>query len=446
MTKVIRQISLLSLFVWGAFPTTVNAQCNLDGRSAEVVIYSFAPEDKQSGDDQLSISVRHIDGISADLASRALDGVDLIVADGSRMGRFIASGQLGVADGIPSSAGISGDDVRLIASNGETRAIVLSTTSPVWVFRKEKFEQLGLDLPRNYEDLFTAIQRAREAGLSDHPLALSYRSPWSAGNDMLELLISSGTPPVFEGEEVRLDEAAVESALNVFSRKIEFAHPELFSQDTPLGAFLQGDAIAMRIFANRLNVQDFKDAGLSTGEIIVAGSLVHDSGRASIQFWDGIAFPSDQDNSGSPDPGCVLERFLMQSDVHEPAPVKWGLSGAQWSFGGQGVITNLSRGATWDPGMPELDHFRRVAGEAVIRFMNAEISADKAKTLMADEYRAIMQDIGGSVNYCVAAEPCFPDINPLLTTVGGDTCSNSECSGDQVCCDGKCKDKCEDDD
>ena len=445
MTKSFRLI-LLSLFFGGAFPAFVNAQCSLDGGGAEIVVYSFVPQDIQSGDDQLSISVRHIDGFTADLASGVLDGKHLIVADGSHMGRFIASGQLGVSHQILTSTGISGDDARLITSNGETRAIVLSATSPVWVFRKDKFEQLGLKLPRNYEDLFTAMQSAREAGFSDHPLAISYRFPWSAGNDLLELLISSGAPPVFEGEEVQLDEAAVENALNVFARKVEFAHPDLFSQDNPLSSFFHSSAIAMRIFANRLNIQDFQDAGLSAEELIVAGSLKHTGGRASILFWDGIAFPPDQNDHGGPDPSCVLERLLMQSDVLEPAPVKWGSSGARWSFGGQGVITNLSRSATWDPGMPELDHFRRVAGEVVIRFMNGEIGTDDARTLIAEDYRAVIQSQGGSFDYCVSDQSCFPDINPLLTTVGGDTCSNSECSGDQVCCDGECKDKCEDDD
>lgn len=286
-----------------------------------------------------------------------------------------------------------GDDIMAIAMMVNTQALT---------YRADIFEDLGLEVPTTYDELFAVADKIKEAGVVDYPLGGMTMSGWNlalewinmygglAGNNYVN---ADGTPNFNNAEGIQ--------ALETIKKATEYMDPEyLVSDSTYVQQQMQQGKIAMaNLWASRAGAMDNEAESTVVGKVNTAAAPLPAEGAAPVAtlWWDGIVLAKNISDEEADAAFRVamegLDREMVEANNDDAI---WIVEGYQPGRLAEGAIAT----ATHDPApvsypsTTEMGLVHTAIGNQIPGFFTGEKSAEQALADAEEEYLTAAREAG----------------------------------------------------
>ena len=186
---------------------------------------------------------------------------------------------------------------QLIKVDGKTMAIAMMVNTQHLMYREDIFNDLGLEVPTTWDEVFAAADTIKEAGVVDHAIGATMKSGWNLAQEFVNMY------PAFGGEFFNDDNsAAVNSeagmkALETMAKTLDYTDPEVLVSDSTYvqQQFQQGKIAMSNLWASRGGAMDDEAESTVVGKVKMAGApLAMEGGApATTLWWDGIVIAAN---------------------------------------------------------------------------------------------------------------------------------------------------------
>ena len=181
---------------------------------------------------------------------------------------------------------------QLIRVDGQIMAVGMMVNTQHLMYRKDIFDELGLDVPETYDEVLEAAEVIEEAGVVEYPLGMTMKSGWNMGQDFNNMFIGyGGWFYDDEGMPTVNTEAGV-NALEMMKALTEYADPEVLVSDSTYvqQQFQQGKIAMANLWASRGGAMDNAEESQVVGDVYAAAAprAVEGGPPATTLWWDGI--------------------------------------------------------------------------------------------------------------------------------------------------------------
>jgi len=286
-----------------------------------------------------------------------------------------------------------GDDIMAVAMMVNTQALT---------YRKDIFDDLGLEVPATYDELFAAADKIREAGVVDYPLGGMTMAGWNLALEWVNMYGSlAGNAYVNADGSPNFDTAEGVQALEILKKASEYMDPEyLVSDSTYVQQQMQQGKIAMaNLWASRAGAMDNETESTVVGKVFTAAAPSPAEGAAPVAtlWWDGIVIARNISDAEAEAAFRVamegLDKEMVEANNDDAI---WIVEGYQPGRLAEGAIAT----ATHDPApvsypsTTEMGLVHTAIGNQVPGFFTGEKSAEQALSDAEDEYLTAAREAG----------------------------------------------------
>ncbi|MEL7081637.1 MAG: extracellular solute-binding protein [Pseudomonadota bacterium] len=195
------------------------------------------------------------------------------------------------------------EDGMLIRFGDDIMAIAFMVNAQHLYFRKDIFEANNIAVPTTWDELLTAAEQLKAAGI-EHPYGAAFGNSWELANEYVNLLLANGGTlfdPVTSDSTFETPEAI--AALETLGGLYKYMSPNSMSMDfgDVKRQLQQGDVAMAILWGNEAAAMDNPDESTVVDKIGFAPApAMTDGGTpASTFWWDGYVIPKNLD--GDPD-------------------------------------------------------------------------------------------------------------------------------------------------
>ena len=186
---------------------------------------------------------------------------------------------------------------QLIKVDGETMAVAFMVNAQALMYRRDIFEELGLEVPETWDEVIEAARAIEEAGVVDYPLGATMKSGWDLAQDFNNMFVGYGGTFVNDDSTPNVDSEAGVKALETMRELTEFMDPEyLVADSTYVQQQMQQGRVAMaNLWASRAGAVDDEVESQVVGlvETAAAPRAMEDGPPATTLWWDGFVVASN---------------------------------------------------------------------------------------------------------------------------------------------------------
>ncbi|MCC7319700.1 MAG: extracellular solute-binding protein [Rubellimicrobium sp.] len=186
---------------------------------------------------------------------------------------------------------------QLISIDGHVMAIAMMVNTQHLMFRQDVLDQVGLPVPTTWEEVLTAAEAIRAAGIMEYPLGATMRSGWNLAQDFNNMFLGFGgafTNP--DGTPAVNSEAGL-AALDMMQRLTAYMDPEYLAADSTVvqQQFQQGRIAMANLWASRGGALDDEAESQVVGLVNAAAAPMAVAGGppATTLWWDGIVIAAN---------------------------------------------------------------------------------------------------------------------------------------------------------
>lgn len=190
---------------------------------------------------------------------------------------------------------------QLITINGDIMAVAFMANSQHLFARTDILEQAGVEgIPATYDEVISAAQKIRDAGIMEHPLVMNLKVGWNIsevfntvylahGGDFFEA--GSATPAINNDRAV--------ASLETMKALVEYAHPDHLTQasNETQGLWEAGRAALGFMWGSRGGVildDEGSSDEVTSHTVLAAAPTVQTGGTpGATLWWDGITIASN---------------------------------------------------------------------------------------------------------------------------------------------------------
>ncbi len=290
------------------------------------------------------------------------------------------------------------EDQMLIRFGDDITAIAFMVNAQHFFYRKDIFEENGIEIPATYNELLAAAEALKAAGI-EHPFGAAFGNSWELANEYVNLLLANGgalfdpatSDAAFEGPE------AVE-ALETLGALFAFMSPNSMSMDfgDVKRQLQQGDVAMAILWGDQAPTMDDEEESTVIGKIGFAPAPAMKEGGipSSTFWWDGYVIPKNLD--GDPDLTFqVIMHALGEQTVKEHNDTTLWIRSVYQPTDYTGAITEtVIQGAPPYPMNPQASLAHSALGDNIADFIVGKESAEQSLADAADAYRKAAKDQG----------------------------------------------------
>ncbi|NNE52741.1 MAG: extracellular solute-binding protein [Sulfitobacter sp.] len=181
---------------------------------------------------------------------------------------------------------------QLIRVNGQIMAIAMMVNTQHLMYRQDVFEELGIDEPKTWDDVYAAAAKIKESGKMDTPLGATMKSGWNLAQEMVNMLPGHGGKFFNDDNTPAVNSAEGVAALETLKAALEYTDPEvLVSDSTYVQQQFQQEKIAIaNLWASRAGAMNDEAESAVVGKVKMAAAPMAMEGGApaTTLWWDGI--------------------------------------------------------------------------------------------------------------------------------------------------------------
>lgn len=290
------------------------------------------------------------------------------------------------------------EDGMLIRFGEEISAIAFMVNAQHLYYRKDLFEENGIEVPKTWSELLTTAEKLKQAGI-EHPYGAAFGNGWELANEYVNILLANGGE-LFDPQtsEPAFDSPQAVEALEVLGDLYKYMSPNTMSMDfgDVKRQLQQGDVAMAILWGDQAPTMDKEDESTVVGKIGFAPSPAMAEGGvpASTFWWDGYVIPKNLD--GDPDLAFqVIMHAVSEETVKENNDTTLWIRSVYKPSEYTGAITEtVMLGAPPYPMNPQASIAHASLGENISDFIVGRESAEKSLQDAVKSYRAAAKEQG----------------------------------------------------
>ncbi|MEO1089681.1 MAG: extracellular solute-binding protein [Pseudomonadota bacterium] len=288
---------------------------------------------------------------------------------------------------------------QLVTIDGEIMAIAMMVNAQHLMYRTDVFEDLGLPVPANYEEMFAAAATIKDAGLMDYPIGATLKAGWNLAQEFNNLFLAHGGTFFVEGAQPNVNSDAGVAALETMKAMTDYMDPEfLVSDSTYVQKQMQQGEIAMtNLWSSRAGAMNDPGESSVVGKVGFAGAPAAVAGgpSATTVWWDGIVVAeniSDEEAEAA---------FIVAMEGMDREMVEANQDAAVWLIDGYkvgdlatGVVESLEGGAPSYPASTEIGLMHTALGDNLAAYLTGQASASETLARVEAAYLTAANEAG----------------------------------------------------
>ncbi|TCD15109.1 ABC transporter substrate-binding protein [Oricola cellulosilytica] len=181
---------------------------------------------------------------------------------------------------------------QMIKIDGKTMAVAMMVNTQHLMYRKDIFDEVGIEVPKTWDEVIAAAQKIEEAGVVEYPLGATMKSGWNLAQDFNNMFLGYGGSFVNDDSTPNVNSEVGVKALETMKKLTQFMDPEYLVSDSTYvqQQFQQGKIAMANLWASRAGAMDDESESQVVGKVHAAAApLAMEGGApATTLWWDGM--------------------------------------------------------------------------------------------------------------------------------------------------------------
>ena len=293
---------------------------------------------------------------------------------------------------------------QLIKVNGKIMAVAFMANAQHLMYRKDVLADLGISVPKTYEEMLAAAEKIRSSGKMDNPVGGAYKAGWNLAQEFNNMFLGYGGSHFEAGSaNPSVNSEAGVNALNMMKALSEYMNPDFLTHDSNVtnAEYRAGNIALLNMWGSRASSQTTAEGvtdAVKNGHAI-AGPMTVGGGStaASTLWWDGWTVAKNISDAEAEATFIAMMNGIspsMMSDENIRTQAVWLIDGYKPTDAAIGVVEAAKMGTTPYPMLPYMGLMHTALGAELPDFMQGKESAEQALADVEAAYVAAAKEKG----------------------------------------------------
>ena len=293
---------------------------------------------------------------------------------------------------------------QLIKINGKIMAVAFMANAQHLMYRKDVLADLGISVPKTYEEMLAAAEKIRSSGKMQNPVGGAYAAGWNLAQEFNNMFLGYGGSHFEAGTaNPSVNSEAGINALNMMKSLSEYMNPDFLTHDSNAtnAEYRAGNIALLNMWGSRASSQTTAEGvtdAVKNGHAI-AGPMTVGGGStaASTLWWDGWTVAKNISDAEAEATFIAMMNGInpsMMNDENIRTQAVWLIDGYKPTDAAVGVFEAAKMGTTPYPMLPYMGLLHTALGAELPDFMQGKESAEQALADVEAAYVAAAKDKG----------------------------------------------------
>ena len=293
---------------------------------------------------------------------------------------------------------------QLIKVNGKIMAVAFMANAQHLMYRKDVLADLGISVPKTYEEMLAAAEKIRSSGKMDNPVGGAYKAGWNLAQEFNNMFLGYGGSHFEAGSaNPSVNSEAGVNALNMMKALSEYMNPDFLTHDSNVtnAEYRAGNIALLNMWGSRASSQTTAEGvtdAVKNGHAI-AGPMTVGGGStaASTLWWDGWTVAKNISDAEAEATFIAMMNGIspsMMSDENIRTQAVWLIDGYKPTDAAIGVFEAAKMGTTPYPMLPYMGLMHTALGAELPDFMQGKETAEQALADVEAAYVAAAKEKG----------------------------------------------------
>ena len=293
---------------------------------------------------------------------------------------------------------------QLIKINGKIMAVAFMANAQHLMYRKDVLADLGISVPKTYEEMLAAAEKIRSSGKMQNPVGGAYAAGWNLAQEFNNMFLGYGGSHFEAGTaNPSVNSEAGINALNMMKSLSEYMNPDFLTHDSNAtnAEYRAGNIALLNMWGSRASSQTTAEGvtdAVKNGHAI-AGPMTVGGGStaASTLWWDGWTVAKNISDAEAEATFIAMMNGInpsMMNDENIRTQAVWLIDGYKPTDAAVGVFEAAKMGTTPYPMLPYMGLLHTALGAELPDFMQGKESAEPALADVEAAYVAAAKEKG----------------------------------------------------
>ena len=293
---------------------------------------------------------------------------------------------------------------QLIKINGKIMAVAFMANAQHLMYRKDVLADLGISVPKTYEEMLAAAEKIRSPGKMQNPVGGAYAAGWNLAQEFNNMFLGYGGSHFEAGTaNPSVNSEAGINALNMMKSLSEYMNPDFLTHDSNAtnAEYRAGNIALLNMWGSRASSQTTAEGvtdAVKNGHAI-AGPMTVGGGStaASTLWWDGWTVAKNISDAEAEATFIAMMNGInpsMMNDENIRTQAVWLIDGYKPTDAAVGVFEAAKMGTTPYPMLPYMGLLHTALGAELPDFMQGKESAEQALADVEAAYVAAAKEKG----------------------------------------------------
>ena len=293
---------------------------------------------------------------------------------------------------------------QLIKVNGKVMAVAFMANAQHLMYRKDVLADLGISVPKTYEEMLAAAEKIRSSGAMQNPVGGAYAAGWNLAQEFNNMFLGYGGSHFESGSaNPSVNSEAGVNALNMMKSLSEYMNPDFLTHDSNAtnAEYRAGNIALLNMWGSRASSQTTAEGvtdAVKNGHAI-AGPMTVGGGStaASTLWWDGWTVAKNISDAEAEATFIAMMNGIspsMMSDENIRTQAVWLIDGYKPTDAAIGVFEAAKMGTTPYPMLPYMGLMHTALGAELPDFMQGKETAEQALADVEAAYVAAAKEKG----------------------------------------------------
>ncbi|MDR9428755.1 MAG: extracellular solute-binding protein [Salibaculum sp.] len=279
---------------------------------------------------------------------------------------------------------------QLITVDGDIMAVAMMVNNQHLMYREDILDELGLEVPANYDEMLEAAAVIQEADVVEYPLGGTFASGWNLGEEFVNMFLAHGGDFVDDANMPTINNEMGIASLEKLKATTEYMDPEYLAADSTYvqQQFQQGQIAMANLWASRAGAMDDPEESQVVGKVTMASAPMGPEAPVSSIWWDGIVIASNiTDEEAEAAFRVAMEGIDTETVQESPEAAVWLIDGYEPGDLAAGAAATAANGARPYPASSAMGIMHSALGNGIAAYLNGNKDAE---TTLADIEAAYM--------------------------------------------------------
>ena len=291
---------------------------------------------------------------------------------------------------------------QLITIDGKVMAVAFMANTQHLYYREDILNELGIAVPKTYEEVLAAAGKMRSSGKLLNPYAAAYKAGWNLAEEFVNMYLGYGGEFFKSGSaEPNINNRKGVKTLRMLKKLAGYSNPDFLTHDSEAikVEWEAGKVGIMTLWASRSGtlLDDEGDPAITAATKLAAPATVGGGSiPAATLWWDGFMLAKNRSDKDAKASFQALVHAAtsktMANDASDQAV--WLVEGFKPGPKSLGVLAAAKMGANPYPMLPHMSLMHGALGSEIVDFLKGKESAQQALADTEAAYRGKAKEKG----------------------------------------------------